>query len=120
MDTRLSFPTTDAASRLRFGVTGMTCASCVDRLEKALAQVPGVQSASVNLATETARVQVIAGTLREALAAAIAAAGYEGAPVPDAHTAYHRSVARATTALSSVRVLSNTLLLQRWAPRPRS
>jgi Cu+-exporting ATPase len=38
------------------GVTGMTCASCVRRVEKALAGVPGVQEASVNLATEKATV----------------------------------------------------------------
>ena len=38
------------------GIGGMTCASCVMRVEKALKKVPGVQSASVNLATETARV----------------------------------------------------------------
>ena len=38
------------------GVGGMTCASCVTRVEKALNQVPGVQSASINLATEMARV----------------------------------------------------------------
>jgi len=38
------------------GVTGMTCASCVRRVEKALASVPGVQGASVNLATEKATV----------------------------------------------------------------
>ena len=38
------------------GVGGMTCASCVTRVEKALGKVPGVQSASINLATEMARV----------------------------------------------------------------
>ena len=38
------------------GVGGMTCASCVTRVEKALARVPGVDHASINLATEMARV----------------------------------------------------------------
>ena len=38
-------------------VAGMTCASCVMRVEKALKAVPGVTDASVNLATETASVQ---------------------------------------------------------------
>ena len=37
-------------------VQGMTCASCVNRVERALARVPGVVSASVNLATERADV----------------------------------------------------------------
>ena len=43
-------------SEVTFGVTGMTCASCVRRIEKALGKVEGVQEASVNLATEKARV----------------------------------------------------------------
>src|SRR6478735_6868939 len=41
---------------ITFPVTGMTCASCVRRIEKALARVDGVQEASVNLATEKATV----------------------------------------------------------------
>jgi len=43
-------------SILDVSIGGMTCASCVGRVERALQQVPGVQAASVNLATETARV----------------------------------------------------------------
>ena len=38
------------------GIGGMTCASCVARVERAIAKVPGVQQVSVNLATESARV----------------------------------------------------------------
>ena len=41
---------------LDLGIGGMTCASCVRRVERAIQQVPGVQSVSVNLATETARI----------------------------------------------------------------
>lgn len=40
-----------------YSITGMTCASCVRHVEKALASVPGVDQASVNLATEAAQVQ---------------------------------------------------------------
>ncbi|MBG9389036.1 copper-translocating P-type ATPase [Caenimonas sp. DR4.4] len=55
----------------------MTCASCVTRVERALRKVPGVQDASVNLATETARV-VYAGDASEArLRRAVRDAGYE-------------------------------------------
>ena len=36
-------------------ITGMTCASCVRRVERALARVPGVEQATVNLATEQAK-----------------------------------------------------------------
>jgi len=58
-------------------VRGMTCASCVARVEKALAKTPGVLSASVNLATERAHVIAVAGTGIDSLRAAIEAAGYE-------------------------------------------
>jgi len=58
-------------------VRGMTCASCVGRVEKALGKVPGVLSATVNLATERAHVVAVAGTGIDALRKAVAAAGYE-------------------------------------------
>ncbi|MCE9661684.1 MAG: heavy metal translocating P-type ATPase [Burkholderiales bacterium] len=57
-------------------VQGMTCASCVSRVEKALASVPGVLSATVNLATERATVQAISTMTPGALTAAVAKAGY--------------------------------------------
>jgi len=43
-------------NEITFAVTGMTCASCVRRIERALGKVDGVHEASVNLATEKARV----------------------------------------------------------------
>ena len=58
-------------------VGGATCASCVRRIEAALAGVPGVVSARMNLATGRARVETAAGVSPEALRAAVAAAGYE-------------------------------------------
>jgi Cu+-exporting ATPase len=66
-----------AVEEVSMGILGMTCASCVGRVERALARVPGVQAASVNLATETARVKVVAGTPRAALQQAVLDAGYE-------------------------------------------
>src|SRR5471030_368682 len=58
-------------------VEEMTCASCVGRVEKALAQVPGVLEASVNLATERARVRHLAGVVAiSSLEAAVRQAGY--------------------------------------------
>ena len=66
-------------------IRGMTCASCVARVEKALAKVPGVLSASVNLATERAHVAAIAGTGIDVLRDAIVAAGYEAEPVDSRH-----------------------------------
>ncbi len=64
-----------AGQTLELGVSGMTCASCVGRVERALARVPGVLGAEVNLATETARVRV-AGTPASALLQALERAGY--------------------------------------------
>jgi Cu+-exporting ATPase len=63
-------------NRFDLAIQGMTCASCVARVEKALLKVPGVESASVNLATETATLQAPAGALEAALAA-VQKAGYE-------------------------------------------
>ncbi len=48
----------ETTSDIDLGVGGMTCASCVSRVERALGRLPGVVQASVNLATETARVSV--------------------------------------------------------------
>jgi Cu+-exporting ATPase len=75
--TTLSLPPTDALAHFRFGVEGMTCASCVGRVEKALAAVPGVQSARVNLADEMADVQTDGRVAPATVIAAINAAGYE-------------------------------------------
>ena len=61
-------------------IHGMTCASCVSRVEKALKAVPGVTGAEVNLAIERATVHVIkSATSNAALVAAVARAGYEAA-----------------------------------------
>jgi Cu+-exporting ATPase len=59
------------------GIGGMTCASCVMRVEKALKKVPGVQAATVNLATESARVQVTDPAMEVVLRRAVRDAGYE-------------------------------------------
>ncbi len=63
------------ASRIELGVKGMSCASCVGRVEHALRAVPGVAHASVNLATERASVRGTADAV--ALVAAIHEVGYE-------------------------------------------
>ena len=65
-----------ASEELRLPIRGMTCASCVRRVESALAKVPGVTVASVNLATEEATVTA-AGTPLAALREAVCKAGYE-------------------------------------------
>jgi Cu+-exporting ATPase len=68
---------TDSAT-LDLGVGGMTCASCVARVERALKKVPGVTGASVNLATESARVSYSPSGQTEAqIRRAVRNAGYE-------------------------------------------
>jgi Cu+-exporting ATPase len=63
---------------LTIGVGGMTCASCVSRVERALKKVPGVDGATVNLATEKATVSYDASSAEiDALMQAIEGAGYE-------------------------------------------
>ena len=66
----------EATGVIELDVSGMTCASCVGRVEKALARVPGVESASVNLATETATLRAPANATTAAIEA-VRRAGYE-------------------------------------------
>jgi P-type Cu+ transporter len=71
-------PNKPQTEMLTIGVGGMTCASCVARVERALKKVPGVDSAAVNLATEKATVSYDATSAEvEALMSAIEGAGYE-------------------------------------------
>ncbi|MDP1928029.1 MAG: heavy metal translocating P-type ATPase [Thiobacillus sp.] len=64
-------------------ISGMTCASCSARVEKALGKVPGVLDASVNLATEQATIKRVKGISAAMLIAAVEHAGY-GAQLPQA------------------------------------
>ena len=81
-----------AQREIDLNIAGMTCASCVGRVEKALLKVPGVLSASVNLATESARIKVTGGLEAGTLIAAIDKAGY-AAKVPTASQASAPAVA---------------------------
>ncbi|MEC5212438.1 Cu+-exporting ATPase [Polaromonas sp. CG_9.5] len=75
----------EASVRLKIG--DMTCASCVARVEKVLKQVPGVLSAEVNLATETAEVTLTSNAAAlPRLIAAVEKAGYCAEAIPDAAT----------------------------------
>jgi Cu+-exporting ATPase len=72
----------DTSIQIRLPIEGMTCASCSARVEKALKAVPGVGSAVVNLATETATVTLAAGALPQTLVDAVHKAGYEARLTP--------------------------------------
>ncbi len=62
---------------IELNIEGMTCASCVARVERALLKVPGVRSAAVNLASERAHVEVIGTPDPAVLIQAVEAAGYK-------------------------------------------
>lgn len=66
---------------IELAIGGMSCAVCVNHVEKALAKVSGVTNASVNLATEKATVELDTPVSPEALVAAVEQAGYEATPL---------------------------------------
>jgi P-type Cu+ transporter len=66
----------ETMQQLEFGITGMTCAACVGRVERTLKKIDGVVSASVNLATERATVQTTPKLEAAVLKAAVVKAGY--------------------------------------------
>ena len=65
------------AESISLSIEGMTCASCVGRVEKAIRKVPGVEEASVNLATGKAQIKAVEGLDVQTLISAIQKAGYE-------------------------------------------
>lgn len=74
--------------RIELAIDGMTCASCVRRVEKALTRVDGVASAQVNMATEVATVAYDDHAVPlDTLTSAVAAAGYTATPrrQPETH-----------------------------------
>ncbi len=124
-------PKTSDAPRLDLPVKGMHCAACVDKVERALRSVPGVTDATVNLATERARVELgpepaALGQLRDAVAAAGYAIPEEIAVTPESREREQaeraREIARlgvklVVGALLAVPVLLGSMTdLFPWAP----
>ncbi|MEA9986773.1 heavy metal translocating P-type ATPase [Subtercola sp. RTI3] len=88
-----------SATDVELEIGGMTCASCATRVERKLNRIPGVE-ASVNYATERARVRASDGIATDTLIAAVAAAGYTAAlPAQASSTAVPAAVAGETDLL---------------------
>jgi len=82
--------TTETDSTIVLNIEGMTCSSCVSRVEKSLSQLPGV-TAAVNLATNSARVDFPASVTAEDLVAAVAKTGYTAHVPPSRSEMNHSS-----------------------------
>ncbi|NND18102.1 MAG: copper ion binding protein, partial [Silicimonas sp.] len=78
-----------ATETRRYTVEGLSCASCVGRLESALADVPGVTKVAVNLTDHSARIEVVTDTSQARLLDAARKAGYPISPVDDALRTSH-------------------------------
>jgi Cu+-exporting ATPase len=104
---------------LELSIDGMTCASCVGRVERALAKVPGVKSVSVNLANERAHLELLGQTDPQTLIAAVTKAGYsasvwevEHPPTDSQQQRLHRERWALTMAIALALPLVLPMLLQ--------
>ena len=101
----------DGGAELDIGIEGMTCASCVNRVERALKRVPGVIAAEVNLATERARVTAPRDAVTfQQLVAAVEGAGYEARPVEPANDRARATDAAARSRRDFYRVVAAAAL----------
>jgi Cu+-exporting ATPase len=101
---------------MELDIEGMTCASCVRRVERALTALPEVTAATVNLATDRALVTLVPtasiADVREAAARAVGAAGYSvraGAPTAAVGTAHLQLAITGMTCASCVRRVERAL-----------
>lgn len=111
-------------------IEGMTCASCVARVERALKKVPGVENANVNFATEKATIEAAPGVTSEQLEHAVEQAGYGARPVHDEHAAMDHSdhlreetpreltTLKANLWLAAILTVPLVGLSMFWHPRP--
>src|SRR5918911_1915435 len=97
----MAIQTDPTTTEVTFPVTGMTCASCVRRIEKALNKVDGVADATVNLATEKARVVYDPALASPAqLKGAVEKAGYGVRDLPEAGSAASAAAAPTPSGLA--------------------
>ncbi len=109
-----------ATKKSIFPVGGMTCASCVARVEEALLSVPGVISANVNLASEKATVEYTEGTGIADLRQAVKDAGYEleseAETLEDVTTAAQRELQGVRNRFIFAAILASSIMALMWAP----
>jgi len=109
-----------ATKKSIFPVGGMTCASCVARVEEALLGVPGVVSANVNLASEKATVEYTEGVDIADLRRAVAEAGYtlgsEAETLEDITIAAQRELRSVRNRFIFSAVLAASIMILMWVP----
>jgi len=100
-------------TNIQLMITGMTCASCVSSVEKALLSVAGVQRAQINLAEQSALIAIEddSPTIEQALIHAIDKAGYHGERIVDEVTQRERQNAQHQSALVAHKRSSITALV---------
>jgi Cu+-exporting ATPase len=105
------------AEKLTLSIGGMTCASCVATIERALSAVPGVVRASVNLGTEKATIEALPSVRVEVLTHTVEAVGYSAVPVsevaPDREKAACTQKCTSRRWRSSIRSLSSAAFWRR-------
>jgi Cu+-exporting ATPase len=103
-----------------FPVGGMTCASCVARVEEALSSVPGVISANVNLASEKATVEYTEGTNIADLRRAVEEAGYtlgqEAETLEDVTIAARRELQGVRNRFIFAAIFAASIMALMWTP----
>ena len=99
--------------KLRFYVTGMTCAACSARVEKVTAQVPGVDTVEVNLLAGTMVVEAAQEQVSEAIVKAVRDAGYGAEPAGEKKKAKAKQIAPAEDAFKEMerRIAGSAVLL---------
>jgi P-type Cu+ transporter len=120
VDAILQFGYGVATRKSIFPVGGMTCASCVARVEEALSGVQGVISASVNLATEKATVEYLEGTQLADMRRAVKDAGYELGPevqaLEDVTTAAQRETRVVRNRFIVAAILASIIMVLGFVP----
>jgi len=109
-----------AVRKAIFPVRGMTCASCVARVEDALKSVPGVISAGVNLASEKATVEYLEGVETGEIRRAVRDAGYEMGEetegLEDVTTAAQREIKAVKDRFILAAIFAVIIMALMWVP----